>query len=55
MPSMFCWAGIQENSWVISDESIADMLTKICEVPFGNLTESPITPNGEPILVLSAQ
>jgi hypothetical protein len=55
IPSMFCWAGIQENPWVISDESIAVVLTKICEVHFGDLTESPITPNGESIRVVSAQ
>jgi hypothetical protein len=52
---MFRWAGIQENTWVISDESIADALTKICEAHFGDLTEYPITPNSEPIRVVSAQ
>ncbi|KIM89612.1 hypothetical protein PILCRDRAFT_84589 [Piloderma croceum F 1598] len=32
IPSMFHWAGIQENTWVIPDEHITDALTKICKV-----------------------
>ena len=55
IPSLFHWAGIQENPWVMSDESIADALTKICEAHFGDLTEYPITPNSEPIRIVSAQ
>ena len=55
IPSMFRWAGVQENPWVISDESIAAMLTKICEAHFGDITEYPIMPNSEPVCILSAQ
>ena len=55
LPSIFCWAGIQENPWVISDEKIADALTKICDVHFGDLAENPITPNSEPVRIVSVQ
>jgi len=55
IPSIFRWAGIQENPWVIPDEKIADALTKICDVHFGDLAENPITPNSEPIRIVSAR
>jgi hypothetical protein len=55
IPSIFRWAGIQENPWVISDEKIADALTKMCDAQFGDVAEHPITPNSEPVRVVRAQ
>jgi hypothetical protein len=55
IPCIFCWAGIQENPWVISDEKIADVLTKICDMHFSDVAGHPITPNSEPVRLVSAQ
>jgi hypothetical protein len=55
IPCIFRWAGIQENPWVIPDEKIADALTKICDMHFGDVAGHPITPNSEPVRLASTQ
>ena len=52
IPSIFRWASIQENPWIVADEKITDTLTKICEAHFGDL-EHPITSDSEPIRIVS--
>ena len=40
---------------MISDEKIAHALTKICDAHFGDVAGYSITPNSEPVRVVSVQ
>ena len=53
IPTLFYWAGIQENPWVISDEKIAEVLTKICDASFSNSIDYMMTTNCEAVCIIS--